>query len=69
MPYKSLVIKASARTVEHELPLATSHPDDLRRDAMSDFALYVGGVFALIVAAGLPYQGKTWYQRWETNQR
>ena len=28
---------------------------------MSDFALYVGGVFALIVATGLPYQGKTWY--------
>jgi hypothetical protein len=36
---------------------------------MSDFALYVGGVFALIVAAGLPYQGKTWYSRWQTTER
>ena len=69
MPYKSLVFNVSARTVERELPFATPHSDDIRRDAMSDFALYVGGVFALIVAAGLPYQGKTWYQRWETNQR
>ncbi|GCA99082.1 hypothetical protein NCCNTM_27170 [Mycolicibacterium sp. NCC-Tsukiji] len=69
MPYKTLVFDLPARTVESELPLATPHSDDIRRDAMSDFALYVGGVFALIVAAGLPYQGKTWYQRWETNQR
>ena len=69
MPYKNLVFDLPARTVESELPLATTHSDDIRRDAMSDFALYVGGVFALIVAAGLPYQGKTWYQRWETNQR
>lgn len=36
---------------------------------MSDFALYVGGVFALIVAAGLPYQGKTWYSRWSATER
>lgn len=36
---------------------------------MSDFALYVGGVFALVVAAGLPYQGKTWYSRWSANER
>jgi hypothetical protein len=36
---------------------------------MSDFALYVGGVLALIVAAGLPYHGKTWYSRWSANER
>ncbi|GAA2424158.1 hypothetical protein GCM10009856_38150 [Mycolicibacterium llatzerense] len=69
MAYKSLVFSASARTVGDELPFATPHSDDLRRDAMSDFALYVGGVFALIVAAGLPYQGKTWYSRWSANER
>ena len=69
MAYKSLVFSASARTVEHELPFATSYSDDIRRDAMSDFALYAGGVFALIVAAGLPYQGKTWYSRWQTTER
>ena len=69
MPYKTLVFDLPARTVESELPLATPHSDDIRRDAMSDFALYVGGVFALIVAAGLPYQGKTWYSRWQTTER
>ncbi|BBX83236.1 hypothetical protein MAUB_11090 [Mycolicibacterium aubagnense] len=69
MPYKSLVFAALARTVERERPFATPLSDDLRRDAMSDFALYVGGVFALIVAAGLPYQGKTWYSRWSANER
>ena len=36
---------------------------------MSDFALYAGGVFALIVAAGLRYQAKTWYSRWQTTER
>lgn len=36
---------------------------------MSDFALYVAGVFALIVAAGMPYRGETWYSRWSSSDR
>jgi hypothetical protein len=36
---------------------------------MFDFALYAAGVFALIVVAGMPYHGRTWYSRWSSNDR
>lgn len=36
---------------------------------MSEFALYAAGVFALIVVAGMPYEGKTWYSRWSASER